>query len=48
MFSHLRVGPTLFPQMLANGGIGELAPLGQITDDHFDKLFDVDAPGAGF
>src|SRR3954454_13267325 len=31
--------------VFANAGIGEFAPLGQITEDHFDKQFDVNVKG---
>ena len=34
--------------LFANAGIGELAPLGQITEAHFDKLFDVNVKGLLF
>jgi len=31
--------------LFANAGIGEFAPLGQITEKHFDKQFDVNVKG---
>src|SRR5580698_8257476 len=31
--------------ILANAGVGEFAPLGKITEEHFDKLFNVNAKG---
>jgi NAD(P)-dependent dehydrogenase (short-subunit alcohol dehydrogenase family) len=34
--------------VFANAGIGEFAPLGQITEDHFDKQFDVNVKGVLF
>jgi hypothetical protein len=34
--------------VLANAGIGEFAPLGSITEELFDKLFDVNVKGALF
>jgi NAD(P)-dependent dehydrogenase (short-subunit alcohol dehydrogenase family) len=34
--------------ILANAGIGEFAPLGQISEEHFDKLFDINVKGALF
>jgi len=34
--------------VFANAGIGEFAPLGQITEDHFDKQFDVNVKGLLF
>jgi len=34
--------------ILANAGYGELAPFGKITEEHFDKLFNVNVKGALF
>ena len=34
--------------LFANAGIGEFAPLGQITEEHFDKQFDVNVKGTLF
>jgi NAD(P)-dependent dehydrogenase (short-subunit alcohol dehydrogenase family) len=34
--------------LFANAGIGELAPLGQITEAHFDKLFNINVKGLLF
>jgi NAD(P)-dependent dehydrogenase (short-subunit alcohol dehydrogenase family) len=34
--------------LFANAGIGELAPLGQITEAHFDKLFGINVKGLLF
>jgi NAD(P)-dependent dehydrogenase (short-subunit alcohol dehydrogenase family) len=34
--------------LFANAGIGELAPLGAITEEHFDRLFDVNVKGLVF
>jgi NAD(P)-dependent dehydrogenase (short-subunit alcohol dehydrogenase family) len=34
--------------LFANAGIGEFAPLGQITEEHFDKQFDVNVRGTLF
>jgi len=34
--------------VFANAGTGEFAPLGQITEEHFDKLFDVNVKGMLF
>ncbi len=34
--------------VFANAGIGEFAPLGQITEDHFDKQFNVNVRGMLF
>lgn len=34
--------------VFANAGIGEFSPLGQITEDHFDKQFNVNVKGLLF
>ena len=34
--------------LFANAGVGELAPLGQITEAHFDKMFDINVRGLLF
>jgi NAD(P)-dependent dehydrogenase (short-subunit alcohol dehydrogenase family) len=34
--------------LFANAGIGEFAPLGQISEEHFDKLFDTNVKGLLF
>jgi len=34
--------------LFANAGLGEFAPLGQITEEHFDKTFDVNVKGTVF
>jgi NAD(P)-dependent dehydrogenase (short-subunit alcohol dehydrogenase family) len=34
--------------VFANAGTGEFTPLGQITEEHFDKLFDVNVKGMLF
>jgi NAD(P)-dependent dehydrogenase (short-subunit alcohol dehydrogenase family) len=34
--------------VFANAGAGELVPLGQITEQHFDKLFDINVKGLLF
>jgi NAD(P)-dependent dehydrogenase (short-subunit alcohol dehydrogenase family) len=34
--------------ILANAGVGEFAPLGKISEEHFDKLFDINVKGALF
>ena len=34
--------------VFANAGIGEFAPLGQITEEHFDKIFNVNVRGLLF
>lgn len=34
--------------LFANAGIGELAPLGAITEEHFDRLFNINVKGLVF
>ena len=34
--------------ILANAGVGEFAPLGEISEEHFDKLFNINVKGALF
>lgn len=34
--------------LFANAGLGELVPLGQITEAHYDKVFDVNVKGTLF
>ena len=34
--------------LLANAGIGEFAPLGAITEEHFDKIFNANVKGLLF
>jgi NAD(P)-dependent dehydrogenase (short-subunit alcohol dehydrogenase family) len=34
--------------ILANAGVGEFMPLGKITEEHFDKLFNINVKGALF
>jgi NAD(P)-dependent dehydrogenase (short-subunit alcohol dehydrogenase family) len=34
--------------LFANAGVGELGPLGQITEEHFDKIFDINVKGVLF
>jgi NAD(P)-dependent dehydrogenase (short-subunit alcohol dehydrogenase family) len=34
--------------LFANAGIGELAPLGEISEAHFDKTFDINVKGLLF
>jgi NAD(P)-dependent dehydrogenase (short-subunit alcohol dehydrogenase family) len=40
-FGHLDI-------LFANAGIGELAPLGHVTEEHFDKQFNVNVKGLFF
>jgi NAD(P)-dependent dehydrogenase (short-subunit alcohol dehydrogenase family) len=34
--------------LFANAGIGELSPLGEITEEHFDRIFDINVRGLLF
>src|SRR5438105_1662299 len=34
--------------VFANAGVAEFAPLEKITDEHFDKLFDINVKGTAF
>jgi NAD(P)-dependent dehydrogenase (short-subunit alcohol dehydrogenase family) len=34
--------------VFANAGVGEMAPLGAITEEHFDKLFNINVKGTLF
>src|SRR3984893_7463326 len=34
--------------VFANAGVAEFAPLGKITEEHFDKLFDINVKGTLF
>src|SRR5271156_689148 len=34
--------------VFANAGLGEFRPLGEITEEHFDKLFNINVKGALF
>src|ERR1700729_1338746 len=34
--------------VFANAGVAEVAPLGSITEEHFDKLFDINVRGTLF
>jgi NAD(P)-dependent dehydrogenase (short-subunit alcohol dehydrogenase family) len=34
--------------IFANAGVGEFAPLGSVSEEHFDKLFNINVKGALF
>ena len=34
--------------LFANAGIGEFAPLGEISEEHFDKIFGINVKGLLF
>src|SRR5580658_8643225 len=37
-----------FDIVFANAGVGEFVPFGAVTEDHFDKLFDINVKGTLF
>ena len=48
MFATIRERSGRLDILFANAGIGEFVPLGQITEAHFDKIFDVNVKGTVF
>lgn len=48
MFDAIRAHSGRLDILFANAGLGELVPLGQITEAHFDKTFDVNVKGTVF
>jgi len=48
MFDTIREHSGRLDILFANAGLGELVPLGQITEAHFDKTFDVNVRGTLF
>src|ERR1700719_4004267 len=48
MFAAIREHSGRLDILFANAGLGELVPLGQITEAHFDKVFDVNVKGTLF
>ena len=48
LFAVVREKKGRFDILFANAGVGEFAPLGQITEEHFDKQFDVNVKGTLF
>jgi NAD(P)-dependent dehydrogenase (short-subunit alcohol dehydrogenase family) len=48
MFATIRERSGRLDILFANAGLGELVPLGQITEAHFDKTFDVNVKGTVF
>ena len=48
MFGVIREHSGRLDILFANAGLGELVPLGQITEAHFDKTFDVNVKGTLF
>jgi NAD(P)-dependent dehydrogenase (short-subunit alcohol dehydrogenase family) len=48
LFATVRERKGRLDVLFANAGVGEFAPLGQITEAHFDKTFDVNVKGTVF
>lgn len=48
LFESLRGQTDRLDILFANAGVGEFAPLGQISEAHFDKTFDVNVKGTLF
>jgi NAD(P)-dependent dehydrogenase (short-subunit alcohol dehydrogenase family) len=48
LFATVREKKGRLDVLFANAGLGEFAPLGQITEAHFDKTFDVNVKGTVF
>ena len=48
LFADIREEKGRLDVLFANAGLGEFAPLGQITEEHFDKTFGVNVRGTLF
>src|SRR5882672_2006364 len=48
LFASVRQEKGRLDVLFANAGLGEFVPLGQITEEHFDKTFDVNVKGTLF
>ena len=48
MFATIRERSGRLDIVFANAGIGEFVPLGQITEEHFDRIFGVNVKGTVF
>jgi NAD(P)-dependent dehydrogenase (short-subunit alcohol dehydrogenase family) len=48
LYAAVKEGKNKLDIVFANAGIGEFAPLGQITEEHFDKQFNVNVKGLLF
>src|SRR2546426_696096 len=48
LFATVRQEKGCLDVLFANAGLGEFVPLGQITEEHFDKTFDVNVKGTLF
>src|SRR5579872_3587078 len=48
LYENVKTKGRLIDIVFANAGLGEFAPLGSITEEHFDKLFNTNVKGALF
>ena len=48
LYESVKAGGRRIDIVFANAGIGEFLPLGKITEEHFDKLFDTNVKGTLF
>jgi len=48
MFATIRERSGRLDILFANAGVGEFVPLGQITEAHFDRIFDINVKGTVF
>ena len=48
LFAAVRTGKGHIDILFANAGTAEFAALGEITEDHFDKIFDTNVKGVLF
>jgi NAD(P)-dependent dehydrogenase (short-subunit alcohol dehydrogenase family) len=48
IFATIRERSVRLDILFANAGVGEFVPLGQITEAHFDRIFDINVKGTVF
>ena len=48
LFTTIQQQKGVLDVVFANAGVGDLLPLGQITEEHFDKLFSINVKGVVF
>jgi NAD(P)-dependent dehydrogenase (short-subunit alcohol dehydrogenase family) len=48
IFATIREQSVRLDILFANAGVGEFVPLGQITEAHFDRIFDINVKGTVF
>jgi len=48
LYEAVKTGKGHLDIVFANAGVGELVPIGSITEEHFDKTFDVNVKGTLF